>query len=167
MSNFSYDSWRTDTASLSEGYSFTVAYRKTPFRVRCGSCDGSRSIGDCRKCQTSTATPAEPGGLPYWASKYGPDLIAYAIYQNIELRMPQSLIAMDINNLFGLRIHRNTINKFKSPAAQSYKHTYDRMLKRLCKDRRLHIDETSITVKEGNGYEAVLTTMEEVRYFYT
>ena len=30
--------------------------------------DGSRSIGDCRKCQTSTATPAEPGGLPYWAS---------------------------------------------------------------------------------------------------
>ena len=28
------DSWRTDTASLSEGYSFTVAYRKTPFRVR-------------------------------------------------------------------------------------------------------------------------------------
>ena len=67
LSNFSYDSWRTDTASLSEGYSFTVAYRKTPFRVRGGSCDGSRSIGDCRKCQTSTATPAEPGGLPYWA----------------------------------------------------------------------------------------------------
>ena len=37
--------------------------------MRGGSCDGSRSIGDCRKCQTSTATPAEPGGLPYWASE--------------------------------------------------------------------------------------------------
>jgi hypothetical protein len=81
--------------------------------------------------------------------------------------MPQSLIAMDINNLFGLRIHRNTINKFKSAAAQSYKHSYDRMLKRLCKGRLLHIDETSISIKEGNGYVWVLTSMEEVIYFYT
>src|SRR5882762_8600020 len=41
-----------------------VACRGTPFRVRGGSWDGSSSMGDCRKCQTSTASPAKPGGLP-------------------------------------------------------------------------------------------------------
>jgi predicted RecB family nuclease len=124
-----------------------------------------RYINQRYRCRLCLKTFYSPGWR--WTSKYGPDLIAYAIYQNIELRMPQSLIAMDINNLFGLRIHRNTINKFKSAAAQSYKHSYDRMLKRLCKGRLLHIDETSISIKEGNGYVWVLTSMEEVIYFYT
>jgi hypothetical protein len=41
------------------------------------------------------------------------------------------------------------------------------MLKRLCKGRLLHVDETSISIKEGNGYVWVLTSMEEVIYFYT
>ena len=59
------------------------------------------------------------------------------------------------------------INKFKCEAAQNYKHTYDKLLKRLCKGRLLHIDETSMSTKEGDGYVWVLTSMEEVVYFYT
>jgi predicted RecB family nuclease len=102
-----------------------------------------------------------------WTGKYGPDLIAYAVYQNIELRIPQRLIAIGINKLFGLNISRNMTNKFKSTAAQNYKLTYDKLLKRLCKGRLLHIDETSISVKEGNGYVWALTSMEEVAYLYT
>jgi hypothetical protein len=31
----------------------------------------------------------------------------------------------------------------------------------------LHIDETNISVKEGNGYVWALTSLEEVAYFYT
>src|SRR6267378_4657138 len=46
-----------------------VACRGTPFRVRGGSWDGSSSMGDCRKCQTSTASPAKPGGLPVMLDK--------------------------------------------------------------------------------------------------
>jgi hypothetical protein len=44
---------------------------------------------------------------------------------------------------------------------------YDKLLKSLCNGRLLHIDETSIKIKEGNGYVWVLTSMEEVVYFYT
>jgi hypothetical protein len=81
------------------------------------------------------------------------------------LRIPQSLIAVGINQLFGLDITRNTTNKFKSAAAQIYEHTYNELLKGLSRGRLLHIDETSISIKEGNGYVWVLTTMEEVAYF--
>jgi transposase-like protein len=82
------------------------------------------------------------------------------------LRVPQSLIAIGINKLFGLNISRNMTNKFKSAAAQNYKHTYAKLLKRLCKGHLLHIDETSISIKEGNGYVWVMTSMEEVVYFW-
>jgi transposase-like protein len=102
-----------------------------------------------------------------WASKYGPSLVAYTIYQNIELRIPQTLIAAGINKLFGLGVTRNTTSTFKSAAAQLYIRTYDNPLRGLCKGRLLHIDETSIRIKEGNGYVWVLTSMEEVAYFYT
>ena len=117
------------------------------------------------RCRSCLRTFYSPGWR--WTGKYGPDLIAYTIYQNIELRIPQSLIAVGINQLFGLDISRNMTNKFKSAAAQSYEHTYNELLKGLCKGRLLHIDETSISIKEGNGYVWVLTSMEEVVYFYT
>jgi transposase len=102
-----------------------------------------------------------------WSSKYGPGLIAYTVYQNIELRIPQALITAGINKLFGLNISRNTTNTFKSTAAQLYMRTYDKLLESLCRGRLLHIDETSIKIKEGNGYVWVLASMEEVVYFYT
>lgn len=117
------------------------------------------------RCRFCLRTFYSPGWR--WTTKYGPDLIAYAIYQNIELRVPQSLIAIGINKLFGLNISRNMTNKFKSAAAKNYKHMYDKLLKRLCKGGLLHVDETSISIKEGNGYVWVLASMEEVVYFYT
>ena len=91
----------------------------------------------------------------------------YVVYQSIELRIPQRRIAMEINQLFGLDISRNVTNKFKSAAAQMYKRTYDKLLRGLCKGGLLHIDETAISIKQGNGYVWVLTSMEEVVYFYT
>jgi predicted RecB family nuclease len=117
------------------------------------------------RCRSCLRTFDSPG----WrrTSKYGLNLLAYVIYQNIELRIPQRLIAVGINQLFGLDVHRNTVNKFKSAAAQIYKRTYDKLLEHLCQGRLLHVDETSISIKQGNGYVWVLTSMEEVVYFYT
>lgn len=46
------------------GYGFTIVHRQTSFRVRGGSRSEVSAMGDRRKCQTYTASPAEPGGLP-------------------------------------------------------------------------------------------------------
>jgi hypothetical protein len=40
-------------------------------------------------------------------------------------------------------------------------------MKRLCSGHLLHVDETSVSVKGKDGYVWVLTSMEEVAYFYT
>jgi transposase len=99
--------------------------------------------------------------------KYGPNLVAYTIYQNIELQLPQIRIALSVKQLFGLHISRNTINEFKAAAAQTYQGTYSQILKKLCSGRLLHVDETRIGVKGNEGYVWVLTSLEEVAYFYS
>jgi hypothetical protein len=66
-----------------------------------------------------------------------------------------------------LNITRNTINRFKGLAAQTYEDTYSQIIERLCKGRLLHVDETSAGVIGKEGYVWVLTSLEEVAYFYT
>jgi predicted RecB family nuclease len=125
--------------------------RYTVRRYRCPSC--GRII--------------HPHDRQKYLGKYGSDLVAYAIYQNIELRLPQNRVASSINTLFGLDISRNTINRFKGAVAQNYENTYRQILERLCSGRLLHVDETSAGVMGKDGYVWVLTSLEEVAYFYT
>jgi len=66
-----------------------------------------------------------------------------------------------------LDISRNTINRFKGAAAQTYESTYSNLLKRLCNGRLLHVDETSAGVMGKEGFVWVLTNLEEVAYFHT
>jgi hypothetical protein len=89
------------------------------------------------------------------------------MYQNIELHLPQMSIDSSMSKLFGLFLPRGWTNKMKMAAAQLYEITYDRLVKKLCSGHLLHVDETSISVRGVNGYVWVLTSMEEVAYFFT
>ena len=89
------------------------------------------------------------------------------MYQNIELRLPQMRVDSSMSKLFGLHLPRGWTNRMKAAAAKSYRSTYDNLLKRLCSGRLLHVDETSVSVKGVSGYVWVLTSLEEVAYFYT
>ena len=119
-----------------------------------------------QRCQ-SCGTIFKPSDIRWTPAKYGWNLVAYAMYQNIELRLPQMTIKSSISKLFGLPLPRGWTNKMKMAAAQLYESTHDRLVKKLCSGRLLHIDETSISVRGFNGYVWVLTSMEEVAYFFT
>lgn len=119
-----------------------------------------------QRCQ-SCGSIFKSSDLRWTPAKYGWDLIAYAMYQNIELHLPQMSIDSSMSKLFGLPLPRGWTNKMKMAAAQLYAITHDRLVKKLCSGHLLHIDETSISVRGVNGYVWVLTSMEEVAYFYT
>ena len=63
-----------------------------------------------------------------------------------------------VNKLFDLHISPQTPNSFKADAARTYQCTYDDLLKRLCKGRLLHADETRVSVMGKDCYVWVLTT---------
>ena len=117
----------------------------------------------CPSCRSTFYSPDRQ----LLTGKYGPNLVVYTIYQNIDLQVPQIRIALSLNKLFGLHITRKTTHQFKAAAAQNYQVTYSQILARLCRGRLLHVDETSIGVKSKEGYVWVLTSLEEVAYFYT
>jgi predicted RecB family nuclease len=105
--------------------------------------------------------------LRWPTTKYGPALAAYTVYQNIELRLSQSLVAASVRKLFDLPVSRNTVNQLKAATARNYECTYDGLLKRLCSGRLLHVDETSASVLGKDCYVWVLTSMEDVAFFHT
>jgi len=103
-----------------------------------------------------------------WSSgKYGRNLMAYMMYLNIELRLPQGHVDASVGKLFGLHVPSGTASKLKTAVAHAYQCVYDDLLKRLCTGNLLHVDETSISVGGNNGYIWVLAGMEHVVYFYT
>ena len=117
----------------------------------------------CQRCG-STFNPAD---CHWTAAKYGPALIAYTMYQNIELGLPQMRIDSSLSKLFGLHFPRGWTNRMKAAAAESYQSTYDNLLKRLCSGFLLHVDETRVSVKGVSCYVWVLASLEEAAYFFT
>jgi predicted RecB family nuclease len=117
----------------------------------------------CENCNKTFATKHHL----YGKSKYGNNLISYALYQCIELRLPVITVEKSLNRLFGLNFSIGTVNRFKSHAGIIYKPTYDALVSILCNGKLLHADESKISLKESSGFVWILTSMEEVVYIYT
>lgn len=117
------------------------------------------------KCQRCGATFLPERGS-WTCSNLGPGILAYSLYQNIGLRLSQKSVDRSINRLFGLNLAIGTTGRIKAIAAKIYMETYDGIVKRLCKGKLLHADETKISVGGMDGFVWVLANMEEVAYIY-
>jgi CRISPR/Cas system-associated exonuclease Cas4 (RecB family) len=118
-------------------------------------------------CQECGAT-FYPHERCWTRSKFGFDLIAYVLYLNIELRLPQIHVDHNLNKLFGFDSEEGcTTQKIKIWSAKTYKDTYDALIKNLCNGQLLHADETKISVRGTNAFVWIFANMEEVAYIYT
>lgn len=117
-------------------------------------------------CRTCSATINSPQNLQT-KSRHGLDLLAYIVYQLVELKIPQGAVANSLNQLFDLRLYRNAVNNQKTRAAEIYKDTYEAILKRILSGKLIHADETKVNIRRGSAYVWVLTNLEEVIYFCT
>jgi predicted RecB family nuclease len=118
----------------------------------------------CQKC--GAVFPPEEKS---WArGTFGSEIIAYALYLNIELRLPQMHVDQSLNRLFGfdLAVGQAT-QRIKEQAAKTYRDTYEALLKGLCSGRLLHADETKISIRGNDGFVWVFANMEEVAYVYS
>ena len=96
-----------------------------------------------QRCQ-SCGTIFKSSDLRWTPVKYGWNLVAYAMYQNIELHLPQTSIDSSLSKLFGLRLPRGWTNKMKITAAQLYATTHDKLVKKLCSGHLLHVKKASV-----------------------
>jgi hypothetical protein len=94
-------------------------------------------------------------------------LLAYTIYQVIELHVPQMIVRQSLNQLFHLQLASQVVNRQKSTAAQMYQGTYEGILRTIVEGRLIHADETQVSIEGKRAYVWVFTTLEEVAYYYT
>jgi len=120
------------------------------------------------QCQNCGAVfPPQGKCWTFGKSRLGSELIAYALYLNIELRLPQIHVDESLNKLFGFHFPiGDTTHRIKEQAAKIYHGTYEEVLTRLCSGRLLHADETKIGIRGNDGFVWVFANMEEVAYVY-
>ena len=101
------------------------------------------------------------------AGKFGASLAAYAVWQNIELRMSHEMIDRGLNELFDLRLARGTARLFKTKAARTYAGAFEKLLIRLRSGPLLHVDETKVSVAGVQGCVWIFASHDAVAYLYT
>jgi predicted RecB family nuclease len=99
--------------------------------------------------------------------RYGANVLAYVIYNVIELRVPQYKLAKIMQKLFGYPLAQSTINRMMQRAVDVYRDTYEEIKRQLLNGKLVHADETHISVKGKDSYVWVFTSMEEVIYIWS
>jgi predicted RecB family nuclease len=117
----------------------------------------------CRPCHHCVGTPSEfkPWGI------YGRNLVMFAMYQLIELCMPQRAVKQGLNRLFGFGFQEGEVHRLKATTSKYFADTRNGILQSLLKGSLIHADETPITVNRRRAYVWVFTSFREVVYFYT
>jgi len=99
-------------------------------------------------------------------SKYGPGILAYAIYHNIGLKMSLEGVHESLNRLSASTYRLGAINTLKTNGAKAYQDAYERLLAKIVAGKLIHADETKVSVKGVDGFVWAFASMEEVVYVY-
>jgi hypothetical protein len=98
----------------------------------------------------------------------GRNLIAYVVYQCVELYVPQLTVKRGLARLFDL--HFGTIaqiHRLKGRAADFYRETHRRIFDRIVRGSLVHVDETRANVGGKAAYVWVFTNLHEVAFLYS
>jgi predicted RecB family nuclease len=160
---------------------------------KCPACDSRRIVLNGRHSRLIYDLRFSVGGVKRWVSKYvtvhykcrncnvsfhsdeyewtrhryGPNILAYVIYNVVELHIPQSKLTKIMHGTFGYPLGQPTINRLKRRAVELYRDTYEEITESLLRGRLMHADETHVSVKGKASYVWVFTSMEEVIYIWS
>jgi predicted RecB family nuclease len=110
----------------------------------------------------------------FWADEYrsvesrlGNNLVSWAIYHHVGLRLSYEDVDQSLADVFGLSFGYQVLNRIKPWAAERYRPTYERLKEKLRLGSLIHADETKAKVRENDGYVWAFTNLEDVAYVYT
>lgn len=152
------------------GFRHLVVTTKVLYDIFFGRCSLKRWVVEyrfryhwCRSCRMRYGMPSA-----FWPeTKFGRNLVAFILYQTIELAVPQLTIKHGLNRIFGFNLVQCTMPRLKARAAAFYEETRQIILGKLIRGDLVHVDETRANVKGKTGYVWVFTNLHEVAYLYS
>lgn len=116
----------------------------------------------CSKCQKRYGEPAE-----FWhPGHFGKNLVAYVLYEAIELYIPFTTIQKNLSRFFKLDLPDYTLRDIRKKAAKGCSATYDKILEHIVTGHLLHVDETEVSIRGKPAYVWVFTNLHDVAYLY-
>jgi len=117
----------------------------------------------CRRCGRRFGEPHE-----FWPQSHlGRNLVAYVLYQSVELYISFPTVQRLLSRCFKLDMKISTLMEMKHDVAREYKSTYESILDHLVTGRLLHADETQVSIRGKTAYVWVFTNLHDVAYLYT
>ncbi len=117
----------------------------------------------CACCHAKFGEPRE-----FWPQSHlGRTLVAYVLYQTIELCVSFPTVREMLIRCYKLDIHIHTLMTVKKTAAKYYRSTYDTILHHLVTGSLLHVDETQVSIRGRTAYVWTFTNFHDVAYLYT
>src|SRR5262249_42593567 len=116
----------------------------------------------CGKCKNVFTHPE----FPQVKTKYGRGLISWCIYQNVACRQNMLQVRRVLAEVFNLRLGQPQMERVKTAGAGHYQAGVARNLAEILRGPLIHIDETEVNLRGRKGYVWVLTSMEQVYFFY-
>ena len=99
-------------------------------------------------------------------SKYGHDLICWALFQYFDNNLSFIKIERNFYDLFELNVPKTMIHEFKNYFLKYYNQTYLYIKKRILNSNVIYIDETPLKMKFESGYAWVITNTSDTIAFY-
>lgn len=116
----------------------------------------------CRICGKAF-TPKSFVNIP---TKFGRSLRCWVINQIIFYRISYQKVAALLKETFGINVHKNTVQIFKTGFADYYTCACTEILENIKCGLLIHVDETKYNLLRENGYVWVFTNMNCVYYLY-
>jgi predicted RecB family nuclease len=117
----------------------------------------------CNYCLGFTPWPKE-----FWdRTQYGRNLVAFIIFETIELCVSQRSVTQTLNRLLGFQMNEKVVGRLKASGAEYYEVTRKNILARMVKGNLIHADETRIKLHGKSAYVWVFASFHEVAYFYS
>jgi hypothetical protein len=117
----------------------------------------------CNYCSGFTPWPKE-----FWdRTQYGRNLVAFIIFETIELCVSQRSVTQTLNRLLGFQMNEKVVGRLKASGAECYEVTRKNILARMVKGNLIHADETRIKLHGKSAYVWVFASFHEVAYFYS
>jgi predicted RecB family nuclease len=123
--------------------------------------------GYCQKCYRYYA-PDFPEFITNFSTQlFGHGFQSWVIYQRLALRLPYSVIAQTIEDLFSESISQGSIDYCLKRFAKYYSETEKLLIEKILTSPFIHADETPINIRGSNHYVWVFTDCKHVFFKIT
>jgi len=98
--------------------------------------------------------------------KYGHGVMSWFVYCNVSFGLNMLRVEKSLRDVFGLVVPRCECYRSKGYIAALYHPLYSEILQSVLASPVIHIDETTVRLRQRTGYVWVMTSMDKVYYFY-